>query len=136
MEVKSEMYWTPLIQAAHKGHKDIVEALLDKGAVVNVQSKAGWTALMTAAFHGETDIVRLLLERGADTAQKNSTGDNARMVALRRQNLEIVGLLEQWPVMQRARELDAITKMVMGGLTRAIPYKNRFRHLSPPEGKS
>jgi len=40
---------TPLVAAAHKGHKDIVQILLDNGANPNSQSKAGYTALMWAS---------------------------------------------------------------------------------------
>ena len=50
---------------------------------------------------------------------------------------QIVTLLEQWPELQRRRmtqELAAITETVMGGLPKAIPYKNPFK-FPPPGGE-
>ena len=47
--------------AVSHGRMDMVQALLAKGAEVNIQDDEGSTALMCASEHGHTDIVKLLL---------------------------------------------------------------------------
>ena len=63
---------TALMVAAYKGEKDIVAALLDKGAEPN---RPGWTALHYAAASGSLDIARMLLEKSAyiDASAPNRT---------------------------------------------------------------
>ncbi|ODS32278.1 MAG: Ankyrin repeats (3 copies) [Candidatus Scalindua rubra] len=57
---------TALIKALEKGHKDIVEALLNKGANVNAREPlSAKTALTIATEIGQKDIVELLTEWGA-----------------------------------------------------------------------
>ena len=47
------------------GQVDIVRALLDNGASVNMQSHNGFTPLYMAAQENHHNCVRLLLEHGA-----------------------------------------------------------------------
>lgn len=55
--------------AISHGHKDIVAALLECGADVNMQDADGATALMCASEYGHLDTVRLLLSQpGCDPA--------------------------------------------------------------------
>ncbi|MGB0749576.1 MAG: ankyrin repeat domain-containing protein [Magnetospiraceae bacterium] len=57
---------TPLILAAVKGHGDIVDYLISRGAKLNVTAKHGMTPLMLASLNGHGDIVKSLLKAGAD----------------------------------------------------------------------
>src|SRR5215471_13918718 len=80
---------SPLMTALYRGHGDIVDALIDAGAEIDVFAAAatgrtedlrrtvhdttvnafaydGWTPLHLAAFFGHPDSVRLLLDAGAD----------------------------------------------------------------------
>jgi len=80
---------SPLMAALYRGHGDIVQALIDAGAEIDVFAAAatgrsadlerqvdastvnayaydGWTALHLAAFFGHLDNVTLLLASGAD----------------------------------------------------------------------
>lgn len=41
--------WTPLIQAAYKGHADVVKLLLDYGADMHAKGKKGFNALVAAS---------------------------------------------------------------------------------------
>ena len=68
---------TALIWAARKGHGEIVETLLAKGAAMNLQTGAGATALMMAASKGNVDIVSALLTKGANTKLQVSDGRTA-----------------------------------------------------------
>lgn len=63
---------TPMMMAALKGHTELVQRLLARGADVN---KPGWTALHYAATGGHNAILRLLLESHAyiDAASPNGT---------------------------------------------------------------
>ena len=141
IDAKDVMSRTALIWAARDGHKDIVGLLLEKGANINHQDKYGITPLILAAWMGQEESVAFLLEKGALIDLKDLEGMTALMYARDRRLPEIAELLEQWPEMQRqqkeqhlAAELDEITKTVMGGLTKALPYKPPFK-FPPPGGK-
>ncbi|XP_030583193.1 KN motif and ankyrin repeat domain-containing protein 3 isoform X1 [Archocentrus centrarchus] len=54
---------TALMLAVSHGRQEMVRALLECGADVNVQDDEGSTALMCASEHGRTEIVKLLLEQ-------------------------------------------------------------------------
>lgn len=70
-----------LIQfAAEGGHREHVAALLDAGAVVDVQSERP-TALHLAATHGHLAVVDLLLERGAAPDLRSRDGVTAMQAA-------------------------------------------------------
>jgi len=57
---------TCLMMAARTGREDIVDALLDRGAKVDLRDKSySQTALMVAAREGHASIVQRLLARGA-----------------------------------------------------------------------
>jgi len=55
--------WYPVIGETPP---EMMELLLDRGAVIEEQAFLGTTALHWAAMHGSIDMVALLLERGAD----------------------------------------------------------------------
>ena len=62
---------TALIAAAHRGHVDVVRALIAAKAPLNHVNNLGWTALLEAVILGDggpahTEIVRLLVAAGAD----------------------------------------------------------------------
>ncbi|KAH9052295.1 hypothetical protein EDB87DRAFT_1581794 [Lactarius vividus] len=56
---QDEHHWTPLSLAAHQGHVEIVQVLLEHNADVNSQSDDGWIPIQAA-------MVRRLLEHGAN----------------------------------------------------------------------
>jgi hypothetical protein len=58
---------TALHAASFKNHLDIVAALCDRGANINLRDRQHWNALTIAASKDFTAIVRLLIMRGADT---------------------------------------------------------------------
>ena len=91
---------SPLMAALYRGHDDVVEALIDAGAEIDVFAAAatgrmadlrravtaesvdlfaydGWTPLHLAAFFGRLDAARLLVEAGADVhaVSRNSLGN-------------------------------------------------------------
>ena len=57
--------YTPLIQAAWRGHTDIATLLIEGGADVNAKGSDGHTPLIWATVNGHTDIIKLLRAHGA-----------------------------------------------------------------------
>jgi len=73
---------TPLLVAAHFGHKQCVTALIEAGARCNVQDEMGWTPLILAAFLGDDTNVRGLIAAGADVDKAGGGGDGVGVTAL------------------------------------------------------
>ncbi|XP_053286868.1 KN motif and ankyrin repeat domain-containing protein 3 [Pleuronectes platessa] len=74
---------TALMLAVSHGRQEMVRALLECGADVNVQDDEGSTALMCASEHGRAEIVKLLLETpGCDISIVDNDGSNALSIAL------------------------------------------------------
>ena len=71
-----------LLEAARKGKTAEVEALLAKGADLEMRDKNGRTPLMLAAQYGRTATVKLLLAKGARPDARDARGWNAFMLAL------------------------------------------------------
>ncbi|GAM86549.1 hypothetical protein ANO11243_045630 [Dothideomycetidae sp. 11243] len=67
----------PLVYASCFGHREVVEALLNAGAVVDKQDKNQWTALMWSMTNRHKDIAKILLDHGASTEITSSTGRTA-----------------------------------------------------------
>lgn len=64
---------TALMLAVSHGRTDMVRALLDRGADVNLQDDEGSTALMCSSEHGHAHIVRLLLAQDHCDATLNDS---------------------------------------------------------------
>lgn len=58
---------TPLSWACLKGHKNVVQFLVEKGAVIDHTDKNGRTPLDLAAFYGDAEIVS---QHGSTSAHK------------------------------------------------------------------
>ncbi|XP_013855886.1 KN motif and ankyrin repeat domain-containing protein 1 [Austrofundulus limnaeus] len=85
---------TGLMLAVSHGRMDMVRALLDHGADVNIQDDEGSTALMCASEHGHVDIVKLLLgQPGCDASLSDGDGSNALSIALEAGHKDIAVLL-------------------------------------------
>ena len=55
--------WTPIAAAARKGHKGIVQTLLDLGADWRMPDAAGWQPIHYAMIEGHKEIIALLRRR-------------------------------------------------------------------------
>jgi hypothetical protein len=56
---------TPLMKAAHRGHLEIVQALVDAGADLDAVASCGMTAYDLAVASQKTDVALFLRTRGA-----------------------------------------------------------------------
>jgi uncharacterized protein len=81
---------TPMMIAAYRSRKDVVEKLIARGAEVN---RTGWTALHYAASAGSVDIVKLLLEHAAYIDAESPNKTTPLMMAARSNHADVCHLL-------------------------------------------
>ncbi|XP_062582487.1 uncharacterized protein LOC134244239 isoform X2 [Saccostrea cucullata] len=94
---------TPLTAACKIGHTDIVNLLIQNGALVNLKDKndtfedeleeEGWSALWWACYGGYLTSVSYLLDKGADIHNTNKAGKTPLWAAIQSKNYEVVALL-------------------------------------------
>ncbi|KLJ06560.1 hypothetical protein EMPG_10037 [Blastomyces silverae] len=84
---------TPLFWAATRGHRDVVELLLEHGAKINSKDRDKLTALHIAVTGEHKDVVSLLLDRSARIEAKGSYGDTPLIRAIQANSKDIVKLL-------------------------------------------
>jgi len=90
--IQHNKWETALAVAAGKGHKDLMQLLLDRKADTNKMGESGHTPLQTAVLNSRDDrnniachddIVLLLIKNGADVNAKTRRGEAALMMAAR-----------------------------------------------------
>jgi len=84
---------TPLFDASGRGHAEVVELLLAKGADPNKANKDGETPLFDASGQGHVEVVELLLAKGADPNKEDKDGWTPLFWACRYPHVEVVELL-------------------------------------------
>src|SRR5687767_7973770 len=65
---------SPIADAAARGDREAVKALLKKAADVNAAQGDGMTALHWAALNGDAEVAQMLLYAGANTGAKTRIG--------------------------------------------------------------
>ena len=90
---------TALIAAAHRGHVDVVRALIAAKAPLNHVNNLGWTALLEAVVLGNggrdhTAVVEALVKAGADVTLPDRQGTTALGHARTRGYSQIARTLE------------------------------------------
>ena len=76
-----------LQDAAFKGNKNTVEALLNGGADPNKEVDEGWTPLLCAVFEGHQDVVQMLLDKGAVPNKQDKYGTTPLLLASQHDNI-------------------------------------------------
>lgn len=100
-----------LMIAASYNNRSLVEALLDRGANINLQNGEGHTALMMAIMRrAQTATVSLLLRRGASPNIQDITGETALHKAALHSDNEMYGV-----------EADNAAILIERGATITIP---------------
>lgn len=66
------------MRATQRGHKDMVQLLIDHGAsITEPLDNSGMTLLMYAAMHDRLEIAKLLLEWGSNVVAEDKSGKAA-----------------------------------------------------------
>jgi len=77
-----DVYFSPLGYAISKQQDSaMIEALVKRGANVNIKDSEGETPLMLAVRFSSTDVVRTLIDAGADVNAKNKKGESVLVIA-------------------------------------------------------
>lgn len=74
VKVCDQFFWTPLHHAAHAGHLELIELLVEAGAAVDAQALNGGTPLMGAIKSSRPSCVDFLIKAGADVNARNKKG--------------------------------------------------------------
>jgi hypothetical protein len=93
--------FTSLILASANGHVEIIELLLLNGAYINkskYNGSRGRNAISSACRNGHVEAVKLLLLNGANIYDKNRYGETCLMEAFNKGRIEVVELLQKWPL--------------------------------------
>ena len=85
--------WSPLMYAAWRGHGEIVQLLIERGADVNFECGDGFTAVTLAAKKRFWEVVKLLAEAGADVTHIDANGISALRAAERANKVALVEFL-------------------------------------------
>lgn len=85
--------WAPLHYAASGGHLSIIAMLIENSAYIDAESPNGTTPLMMAAMYSTPQAVKLLLQEGADPTLKNVQGLTALQFAERAVRPDAVDML-------------------------------------------
>jgi ankyrin repeat protein len=89
---------TALIAASHRGHVEVVRALIDAGAPLDHVNNLGWTALIEAVILGDGGarhvlIVKALVAAGANKSIGDRNGVTPSQHALQRNYQDMVAIL-------------------------------------------
>ena len=91
VDVNTRFY--PLHEAIKMGDKNMVQLLLDRGALCEEQDQAGNNGLHLALLTRQHDIAMLLIERNAPLNCQNKQGLTALMIAADIERIDIIALL-------------------------------------------
>ena len=112
-----------IIDAANNGHSEMVAALLDQGADINIQNNDGWTALMAAASNGYGGIVAALLNLGADIEARSNDGNTAFAIAVKSEKIEIIKILHNHNANVNTQDNNGHTPIMIAAM-KAIQTKD------------
>ncbi|MDD5424979.1 MAG: ankyrin repeat domain-containing protein [candidate division Zixibacteria bacterium] len=118
LNVKFSSGLTPLNLASYRGKTDIVEALLDMGADMNIGDNENSKPMHNAAVGGHLPVIELLLARGADIDNRDDNGITPFLFACNYRQLETARYLIEKGADFKAtnnRGWSALLYAVMGG---------------------
>jgi hypothetical protein len=96
---------TPLHLAAMYGRFDVLEMLLDRGALIDAQDDQGRTALHYGAMNNHGDMCRFLISSGCDHTLRDIEGKKGAEVAPKPLKKELIDFIIS-TLMQRSRGIQ------------------------------
>lgn len=90
MEEMDRYGWTPLMIACSKGHRNIIDFLLNKGANPDTSDKRDCTPLIISCKYGHLQVVCKLISIGVDLNSKDIDGVTALIMASANGHMDIV----------------------------------------------
>lgn len=138
---KNSSGWTALMYAAHYGHMDIIDFLLESKASVHVRNHHGCNALMVAAVCGNDTIVEILIKAGSILETRDNRDWTALFHAVCTGYHNVVALLLKHRVnlnsCERATGMTPLmyaAKMGDIGLVKALLQKGAATSLTTHQG--
>lgn len=104
---------TPLSWACLKGHKNVVQFLVEKGAVIDHTDKNGRTPLDLAAFYGDAEIVSVIPLAAMKTSPVASQPNNTTLHLALSESIPVPLVNSRCPVL--TEHFCALTGPVLGG---------------------
>lgn len=102
---------TALHWSAVKGHRDVAEFLIGKGANIDQKNRDGDTGLHLAVAFGHKNLVQLFLAKGAKIDERRREGTTPLYIAVGRNQKEIAELLIASGAEIDARNRDGVTPL-------------------------
>jgi hypothetical protein len=93
LESADEDGFSPLMNACHRGHREIAEILLAAGADIEKSNAFGQTSLWLASANGHAEVLALLVAAGANLNQTTNDGSTALWAASCNGHREVVAQL-------------------------------------------
>jgi ankyrin repeat protein len=125
---------TPLLFAAREGCIDCLEALLDKGADIDLADPDGATALLMALLNYHWDAAHFLIRSGADVNLWDIYGQTPLYVAVD-MNTPPVGRRIELPSMDVATGADLVQLLLERGANPNAQLKLRPRYRNIPNDR-
>ena len=111
---------TALHTASESGYLKVVEALLSKGAEINVEDEDRCTPLMLAAERGHIDMLLYLIDHGADVSKKGWKKQTALHYASESGDLKVVEALLNKGAEIDVEDRDGRTPLMLAAAKRHI----------------
>lgn len=89
--------WSALHYAVFAGHKELANALIDRGADIDALSPNGSSVLMMAVYEGHEDLAHRLIDKGVRRSPKNDWGEGALEWAMRFNRLKLARRIADSP---------------------------------------
>ncbi|KAJ9353099.1 hypothetical protein DTO280E4_7527 [Paecilomyces variotii] len=110
-----------LLQAARKGHHDLLKFLLRKGLHSESEASNKGCLVLEAASNKHIDVVRVLLEEGIDPNSVDKIGRNGLILAAEKGRPDIVDILLDYGVSAKSADYLGRTPLFLAAVTRNVP---------------
>ncbi|KAH8862149.1 Ankyrin repeat and EF-hand domain-containing protein 1 [Schistosoma japonicum] len=105
VNARDNFRWTPLHHAAHSGMIDMVELLLNNGAIIEAKAMNGATPLFRAIECSRLNVVDFLLSKGSKLFVETRKGDNPYIAALNWSDPRVIEHVhDKWELAQETAE--------------------------------